>query len=68
MSHVNPLDHVAVQNVLSRYCQALDLKKFEMLQNVFLPDVVADYPFNSDLKGVEAVSKAIQNRYVEPYT
>jgi hypothetical protein len=62
MSDANPLDHIAITNVISRYCQALDLKKFDILEKVFLPDVVADYPFNSDLKGVEAVSKAIQNR------
>ncbi|KAF1845702.1 uncharacterized protein K460DRAFT_312367 [Cucurbitaria berberidis CBS 394.84] len=62
MSVINPCDHIAVKNVLARYCEALDLKKFELLVKVFLPDVIADYPFNSNLKGVEAVSLAIQNR------
>jgi hypothetical protein len=64
MSEINAADHLAVRNVLSRYCQALDLKEFELLSNVFTPEVVADYPFNSDLQGVEAVSTAIKNRYV----
>jgi hypothetical protein len=64
MPELNAADHLAVRNVLSRYCQALDLKNFELLNNVFTPDVVADYPFNSDLQGVEAVSTAIKNRYV----
>ena len=64
MSQVNSLDYIAIKNVLSRYCEALDLKDFELLEKVFLPDVVADYPFNSDLKSVDALSKAIQNRYV----
>jgi hypothetical protein len=62
MSGINPLDHLAIANVLSRYCQALDLKDFDLLNKVFLPDVVADYPFNSDLNGVDAVKNAIQNR------
>jgi hypothetical protein len=63
MSRINVLDHLAVQNVLSRYCEALDLKDFDLLSKVFLPDVIANYPFNSNLNGVDAVSKAIQNRY-----
>jgi hypothetical protein len=64
MSGINTLDQLAIRNVLSRYCEALDLKDFNLLEKVFLHDVVADYPFNSDLNGVNAVSKAIQNRYV----
>jgi hypothetical protein len=63
MSGINAFDHLAIRNVLSRYCQALDLKDFDLLNKVFLTDVVADYPFNSNLNGVEAVKKAIQNRY-----
>jgi hypothetical protein len=63
MSGLDSLDHLAVKNVLSRYCEALDLKEFELLKSVFTPEVVADYPFNSDLRGVEAISNAIQNRY-----
>jgi hypothetical protein len=52
MSAVNPLDQIAIQNVIARYCQSLDTKDFDLLHDVFLPDVFA------------AVSKAIQNRYV----
>jgi hypothetical protein len=63
MFGLNSFDHLAVKNVISRYCEALDLKEFELLKSVFTPEVVADYPFNSDLRGVEAISNAIQNRY-----
>lgn len=59
---VNPLDHIAIQNVISRYCDALDTKDWALLNDVFVVDVDADYPFNRDLKGAEAVSKAIQGR------
>jgi hypothetical protein len=55
-------DYIAIRNTLSRYCEALDEKKFNLLENVFLPDVMADYPFNSDLRGVEDVKTAIRNR------
>jgi hypothetical protein len=63
MSTISALDHLAIQNVISLYCEALDSKDFTLLNRVFLPDVVADYPFNSDLQGVDAVGEAIKNRY-----
>lgn len=63
MPKANPLDVLAVKNVISRYCEALDTKDFALLEKVFVHDVSANYPFNSDLQGVEAVAKAIQNRY-----
>lgn len=62
MSKVNPLDILAVKNVISRYCEALDTKDFALLKEVFLQDVSADYPFNSNLQGVQAVENAIKNR------
>jgi hypothetical protein len=62
MTTVNPIDHLAIKNVLSRYCEALDLRDFHLLEKVFTKDVVADYPFNNNLKGIEAISLAIQNR------
>ncbi|KAF2740476.1 hypothetical protein EJ04DRAFT_508001 [Polyplosphaeria fusca] len=59
---VNPLDELAIRNTLSRYCEALDMKMFDLLDKVFLPDVVASYPFNPDLKGVDQIRTAIINR------
>ena len=60
---VNPRDHIAIQNVLSRYCEALDTKTFELFNKVFVPDVEANYPFNQDMKGVNVLQGAITNRY-----
>lgn len=62
MPSANPFDQLAIKNVLSRYCEALDLKDFDLLEKVFVSDVIADYPFNADLKGVNAVGAAIKNR------
>ncbi|KAF2744117.1 hypothetical protein M011DRAFT_470776 [Sporormia fimetaria CBS 119925] len=59
-------DVLAIRNTLSRYCEALDTKVFDLLDKVFTKDVVADYPFNADLKGVDAVREAIINRSVTP--
>jgi hypothetical protein len=57
-----PTDHRAIQNVLAKYCEALDNKDFAMLDAVFLPDVSADYPFDHELKGVDKVKSAITKR------
>lgn len=63
MSKINPSDILAIKNVISRYCEALDSKDFMILEDVFTHDVSADYPFNSDLQGVTAVAEAIEKRY-----
>jgi hypothetical protein len=63
MSKISHSDVLAVKNVISLYCEALDSKDFMLLEKVFVEDVSADYPFNSDLQGVDAVAKAIRNRY-----
>jgi hypothetical protein len=66
MANVNPLDYLAIKNVLARYCQALDSKDFDSLGNVFMSDVDADYPFNSELKSLDEVKTAIKDRYSNP--
>lgn len=59
----NPLDYVAIQNVLSRYCIALDTKDLSILSEVFTPDVEAQYPFpGGDMQGLEAVKATITKR------
>ena len=63
MSDVNPLDVLAIKNVVSRYCQALDLKDFDMLGKVFMADVDANYPFNNKLESLDEVKQALQKRY-----
>ncbi|KAI4949865.1 hypothetical protein J4E86_007820 [Alternaria arbusti] len=62
MSDVNPLDVLAIKNVVSRYCQALDLKDFDLLGKVFISDVEASYPFNEAMKSLDEVKDAIKNR------
>lgn len=59
-----PNDVLAIRNLLSRYCEALDLKAFGLLDKVFTADATGDYPFNPDLKGAEGIRNAIQQRYV----
>ncbi|KAF1998036.1 hypothetical protein P154DRAFT_547079 [Amniculicola lignicola CBS 123094] len=58
----NPHDYEAVRNVLSRYCESLDTKLYDLLDKVFLPDVEANYPFNPNIKGVAALRDAVNNR------
>jgi hypothetical protein len=64
MTQINPFDYLAVKNVLSRYCQALDSKDLASLSKVFTQDVIADYPFNPSMNGVEVIVNAIKKRYI----
>ncbi|QIX00897.1 hypothetical protein AMS68_006414 [Peltaster fructicola] len=58
-----PLDYVAIQNTISRYCFALDTKDWALLTQVFLPDVDAKYPIGArSFVGLEPLSAAIQKR------
>ncbi|KAK3063231.1 hypothetical protein LTS18_002067 [Coniosporium uncinatum] len=69
MSTVIPLDHVAIQNTIARYCVALDTKDWELLSSsVFTKDVSADYPFNKTMSDVKTVANAIKNRLGEVIT
>jgi hypothetical protein len=62
MADVNPLDVLAIKNVVARYCQALDLKDFDLLGKVFVSDVEANYPFNQAMQSLDEVKDAIKNR------
>jgi hypothetical protein len=62
MADVNPLDVLAIKNVVARYCQALDLKDFDLLSKVFVSDVEANYPFNRAMQSLDEVRGAIKNR------
>ena len=64
MSQINPLDVLAIKNIVSRYCQALDLKDFDLLSKVFTPDVDANYPFNNKIQSLDELKEAIKNRYM----
>ena len=56
-------DWVAIQNTLSLYCVALDTKDFDLLNEVFTPDVEAVYPFpGGNMMGIKAITDTIGHR------
>jgi hypothetical protein len=59
----NSIDYIAIQNVLARYCFALDTKDLSTLSEVLTQDVDAQYPFPSgDMQGLDAVISTISKR------
>jgi hypothetical protein len=44
-------DRLAIHDVLSRYSTAIDTKNFELLDDVFTPDGVADYTASGGIRG-----------------
>ena len=55
------LSYLAIKNVLSLYCVALDTKDFLLLHEVFTQDVEAIYPF-ATMFGVEEIMYRISRR------
>lgn len=56
-------DYLAIKNLLSLYCVALDTKDFDLLHEVFTDHVEASYPFANTI-GVEELALRISRRYV----
>ncbi|MFN2426164.1 MAG: nuclear transport factor 2 family protein [Candidatus Binatia bacterium] len=51
-------DHLAIQDVLHRYSTAIDTKDFELLDEVFTVDGVADYTASGGIRGTLPEIKA----------
>ncbi|ORY67004.1 uncharacterized protein BCR38DRAFT_472526 [Pseudomassariella vexata] len=62
MAPANPLDYIAIQNTISRYCIALDTQDWDLLKEIFTTDVYASYPFRDPMKGVQTLVDAIKRR------
>jgi len=59
----NPIDYIAIQNVLALYCFSLDTKNLQLLSEVLTPDIDAHYPFpGGDMQGLDAVIGVISKR------
>ena len=42
------VDRAAIYNLLCQYCDALDFRKWEMLEDVFVPTVLTHWPTGTD--------------------
>jgi 3-phenylpropionate/cinnamic acid dioxygenase small subunit len=54
-------DRLDIAEVLARYCDALDQRRWELLAAVFAADASADYGSVGTPTGVEAIASAIRN-------
>lgn len=56
-------DYIAIKNKLATYVLAIDTKQWSLLDDVFLPDVQADYPFlEGHVVGVEALTCLLKEK------
>ena len=44
-------DSIEIQDLLTRYCNAIDSKKYEMLDSVFTQDAIIDYTSAGGIRG-----------------
>lgn len=61
----NPFDYFAIQNTIARYCIALDTKNFDLLLDVFAPDVQAIFPVlgKEPITDAATLANTIKARY-----
>jgi len=45
------VDRLAIQDLLVRYCRAIDTKDWDLLDTVFVPDAHVDYTSSGGVKG-----------------
>jgi len=51
-------DSIEIQDLLTRYCNAIDSKKYEMLDSVFTQDAIIDYTSAGGIRGTLPEIKA----------
>jgi hypothetical protein len=61
------MDRLEIYDLQTRYSMAIDAGCYDDLDDLFLPDVVADYGALGELRGVEAVKDACRDA-LEPLT
>lgn len=68
ISHQELSDRVEIQNVLALYCEAIDGKDWEALDNFFTEDAVIDYTAMGGIKCTLQEAKAYLDRALEQFT
>ena len=64
----NPFDYFAIQNTIARYCIVLDTKNFDLLADVFAPDVHVTFPVlgREPITDVATLANTIKSRSFQP--
>lgn len=55
------LDHIEIQNLLAAYCEAIDTRDWDALDNIFTPNAVIDYSGSGGACGSISETKAFLN-------
>jgi len=61
-------DRLAIQDVLVRYCTAIDTGSYDLLDDVFTADGIGDYTGAGGIRGTVAEIKAWLSRALVPFT
>ena len=60
-------DRIEVEELLTRYCTAIDSRDFELLDHVFTPNAVIDYTRSGGLRGELPAVKEWLAKALEPF-
>lgn len=61
-------DRLEIQDLLARYCDAIDVQDFEALDNIFTSDAIVDYTEAGGAKGNLAETKVYLKRALEQFS
>jgi ketosteroid isomerase-like protein len=61
-------DRLEIQDLLARYCDAIDAQDFEALDDIFASDAIVDYTAAGGARGNLTETKAYLKRALEQFT
>lgn len=68
LSHQNMSDRLEIQDLLTAYCDAIDSRNWNALDDIFTPDAIIDYTEAGGAKGTLEEIKLYLDRALKPFS
>ena len=68
LSHQNMSDRLEIQDLLTSYCDAIDSRNWNALDDIFTPDAIIDYTEAGGAKGTLEEIKLYLDKALKPFS
>lgn len=68
LSHQNMSDRLEIQDLLTAYCDAIDSRNWNALDDIFTPDAIIDYTEAGGAKGTLEEIKLYLDKALKPFS
>ena len=68
LSHQNMSDRLEIQDLLTSYCDAIDSRNWNALDDIFTPDAIIDYTEAGGAKGTLEEIKLYLDKVLKPFS